>query len=173
MPRNLELKASVSSGELTRGLAYRCGARFQGILLQVDTYFCVPHGRLKLRETIGQGAELIFYERPETKSERWSTYSTVSVPDPGALKQQLASALGVLVEVKKKRELFLLEGTRIHIDEVEGLGAFLEFEIPVRDEDGASRQMKFLREQFAIKDESIFMPSYSDLILAKTEDLGA
>ncbi len=173
MPRNLELKASVSSIELTRALAYQCGARFQGILMQADTYFCVPHGRLKLREIMGQGAELIFYERPESTSERWSTYSTVSVPDPGALKQQLASALGIMVEVKKKRELFLFEGTRIHIDEVEGLGTFLEFEIPVRNEEGASRQMLFLREQFAIKDESIFMPSYSDLILTKTEGLGA
>ncbi len=173
MLRNLELKASLPSIESARVAARRCGAEFRGILLQEDTYFNVPHGRLKLREFAGAGAELIFYERAEHSLERWSSYSTVAVPEPAPLKQQLSSALGVRVVVKKKRELFLFEGTRIHLDTVEGLGTFLEFEVPVRDETDAARKMKFLREQFGVADGSIFTPSYSDLILAKSEGLGA
>ncbi len=173
MPLNLELKASIPSVESARESARLCGAEFRGILLQTDTYFCVLRGRLKVREISDDGAELIYYERAEETLERWSTYSTVTIPEPALLKQQLSSALGVLVVVKKKRELFLFEGTRIHIDDVEGLGCFLEFEVPVHDEQDATRQMKFLRERFAIREDSIFTPSYSDLILAKTEGLGA
>jgi adenylate cyclase, class 2 len=173
MPRNLELKASILSIESMRALARQCGAEFRGVLLQEDTYFCVRNGRLKLRECTGRPAELIFYERAEQTSERWSTYSTVVVPEPVALKQQLSSALGVRVVVKKKRELFLHEGTRIHLDEVEGLGTYLEFEIPVHDEEEAASKMKFLRERFGVAEQSIFTASYSDLIIAKTEGLGA
>jgi predicted adenylyl cyclase CyaB len=97
----------------------------------------------------------------------------VPVIEPAALKEQLSSALGVRVIVKKKRELFLLDETRIHLDDVEGLGTYLEFEIPVRDEQEAYGQMTFLREQFEVDRGSIFTGSYSDLILAKTEGLGS
>lgn len=173
MRLNLELKASIPSIELARTSARLCGAELHGILLQVDTYFRVLHGRLKLREIAGDHSELIYYERPDTSLERWSSYSTVQVTEPGALKEQLASALGVRVVVKKRRELFLLDETRIHLDEVEQLGTYLEFEIPVRDKREAASEMKFLREQFEIDDGSIFTASYSDLILAKTEGLGA
>ncbi len=94
------------------------------------------------------------------------------MPDPAALKLQLATALGILVVVRKKRELFLLERVRIHLDDVEGLGSFLEFEIPVVEVQEASRQMKFLREQFAVGEASTFTASYSDLIRAKSAGFG-
>ncbi len=173
MPLNLELKASIPSPEKARAAATRCGAHYEGILLQEDTYFSVPHGRLKLREIAGQGAELIFYERPEVTSERWSTYSRQVIAEPALMKAQLSSALGVRVVVRKKRTLYLLGATRIHIDDVEGLGTFLEFEVPVTDEQDASEQMQQLREQFGVTEGAIFKASYSDLISAKTEALGA
>ena len=173
MPRNLELKATLPSVETARAAARRCGAQFESVLNQEDTYFNVGRGRLKLRVIEREGAELIYYERPETDLERWSTYSTVRIGDPDTLKRQLSSALGIRVVVKKKRELFLLDGARIHIDEVEGLGTFLEFEVPVRDEADAVRAMKYLRVQFMVEEASIFTQSYSDLILAKTEGLGS
>ncbi len=173
MHLNLELKASIPSIDLARASARRCGAEFSGVLLQEDTYFRVPQGRLKLREIAGDKAELIYYERPDTSQERWSSYSRVPVIEPGALKEQLASALGVHVVVRKRRELFMLDETRIHLDDVEALGTYLEFEIPVRDQEEAYSQMKFLREQFEIDEGSIFTGSYSDLILAKTEGLGS
>lgn len=173
MRLNLELKASIPSIDLARTAARRCGAEFSGVLVQEDTYFRVPRGRLKLREIAGDRSELIYYERPDTSHERWSSYSTVPIVEPGGLKEQLSSALGVRVIVKKRRELFLLDETRIHLDEVEELGTYLEFEIPVRDQLEAYSQMKFLREQFEVDDGSIFTGSYSDLILAKTEGLGS
>jgi adenylate cyclase, class 2 len=173
MPLNLELKASIPSIAEARLSARQCGADFAGILEQEDTYFSVQRGRLKLREIAGQGAQLIYYERPETNLERWSNYSMSPVADAALLKEQLSAAVGIKVIVKKRRELFLLDGTRVHLDEVEGLGTFLEFEIPVRDEQEASSQMKFLRDQFGIDDGAIFTSSYSDLILAKTEGFGS
>jgi len=173
MPRNLELKASVQSLELTRSRARDCGATFEDTLIQVDTYFNVSHGRLKLRQIAGQGAELIYYERHETTSERWSTYSTVDVQAPDVLKDQLTSALGVRAVVSKRRELYLFDGARIHIDDVQGLGSFLEFEVPAFAQREASKKMKFLREQFLVTEPSIFAGSYCDLILAKTQGLGA
>lgn len=173
MRSNLELKASIPSIEAARASARRCGADFSAVLIQVDTYFRIPRGRLKLREIADGTSEMIFYERPDTTLERWSSYSTVPVIEPAALKQQLASALGVRAIVRKRRELFLLDETRIHLDDVEDLGTYLEFEIPVRDQEEAASQMKFLREQFGIDAGSIFTGSYSDLILAKTEGLGS
>ena len=172
MPLNLELKASVPSIQSARESAVRCGARFQGTLHQVDTYFNVARGRLKLREIGEQGAELIYYERAETASERWSNYSRVAVPDPTVLKQQLAAALGILVVVRKKRELFFLERIRIHLDEVEGLGSFLEIEIPVVDAQEASRKMQHVREWLGVEERSIFTASYSDLIRGKSAGFG-
>ncbi len=173
MRLNLELKASIPSIDLARASARRCGAEFSGLLLQEDTYFRVPNGRLKLREIAGDRSELIFYERPNSSLERWSSYSRVPVAEPRGLKEQLASALGIRVVVRKKRELFLLDETRIHLDDVEDLGTYLEFEVPVRDREEAASQMKFLREQFEVDEGSIFTGSYSDLILAKTEGLGS
>lgn len=173
MPLNLELKASVPTADAARTAARRCGARFQELLLQEDTYFRVPEGRLKLREIQGRDAELIYYRREENTGDRWSDYTRVRVADAGALKGLLADALGLRTVVRKRRELFMLDETRIHVDEVEGLGSFVEFEIPVDEEEKARRQLQWLRSQCGIADETVITTSYSDLILAKTGDLGA
>jgi predicted adenylyl cyclase CyaB len=140
--------------------------------MQEDTYFHVKKGRLKLRVIAEENAELIYYERNETAPERWSSYVRLPIGNALDWKAMLSSALGVLVVVNKRRQLFLLEGNRIHLDEVDGLGSFLEFEVIVHDEEVARRQMKHLRDAFNVTDAAIFTASYSDLILAKTGDLG-
>jgi len=167
MATNLELKARVHSSADAHACARRLGASFEGVLHQRDTYFRVREGRLKLRECAGSAAELIYYVREETSPERWSRYERVEVPDPGLLRRMLAGALGTLAVVEKARSLYMFGKARIHLDEVEGLGSFLEFEI-VEDEPAASLDaMRSLRDAFALRDGDLVQGSYSDLMLAK------
>ncbi len=164
---NLELKARVPSIELSLERARGSGAEYAGMLIQVDTYFNVSQGRLKLREAEGGLAELIFYERSEVESERWSNYQKTAVADPDSLKLLLKDALGLRAVVRKQRHLFLLPGARIHIDEVEDLGSFLEFEIAEAGPGECRRRMKSLRQVFEIQEESVIRSSYVDLLLEK------
>ena len=167
MPTNLELKARYPSMAEAHACAAGCGAVRGGTLIQQDMYFRVPKGRLKLRETEGESAELIYYERTETTAERWSRFTREQVGEPGELRRILTEALGVLAVVRKRRELYLLNDARIHIDTVEDLGTFVEFEVTTGEAPASVATMKRLRSAFAIGDDSIVKVSYSDLILAK------
>jgi predicted adenylyl cyclase CyaB len=165
MPVNLELKARIRSCAEARARAESGGAHFQGILRQLDTYFHVRRGRLKLREHAQGPAELIHYERAEDSLERWSNYRTIPVADPGAMKAALSEALGILAEVRKERTLFLYRGARIHLDRVEGLGEYIEFEVPAGVEGETAGIMRELRGIFGVADDAIEKHSYSDIIL--------
>ncbi len=167
MPTNLELKAHLPSTSIAKNQALDAGAEERGILLQADTYFRVSKGRLKLRETSGAGAELIQYDRTEDASERWSNYRKIAVSEPELLRRALTETLGVLVVVRKSRALFLYRGARIHLDQVEGLGPFLEFEVPSPGGEDPQALLCELRAIFGVKEELVEKGSYSDLLLAK------
>jgi adenylate cyclase class IV len=132
--RNVEAKFRCGPELLgaVRGRALALGARPAGTLRQVDTYFRTPHGRLKLRELSGEEIApeswLIGYTRPDEAGARVSEYEMAAVPDPAALSAVLAGTLGVRTRVAKVREVLLVRHTRIHLDAVEGLGAFVELE---------------------------------------------
>ncbi len=168
MPLNLELKARVGLGSRPEEEAREAGAEEGAILRQTDTYFRVPKGRLKIRETVGSGAELIQYERKEDGPERWSAYRKIPVPDPDALKRALSDALEVLVVVRKERKLFLYKGARIHLDDVEGLGSYIEFEVPSPGKEEPAALMQELREIFHVGEKDVEKGSYSDVLLAKS-----
>ena len=166
--RNIELKARCADLVAARAAAERIGARFQATLNQIDTYFHVPHGRLKLREIDGGvRAELIGYDRPDDIAARASDYRVVRVTDAADLKASLAAALGVRGEVRKRRDLFLWRNVRIHLDRVEGLGSFIEFEavVSAHDDEPRSRQnLQQLAEALRISDDDRIALSYSDLL---------
>src|SRR5215210_3463673 len=126
--RNVELKAHDPDPARTLERALAAGAEDRGLLRQRDTYFAVARGRLKLREEEPGGATLIAYERPDDASERVSSYRLVPVPEPEPLRAALAAASGVSVVVVNRRRLLRWETVRIQLDDVEGLGAFLELE---------------------------------------------
>ena len=126
--RNLELKARDPDPARSLRVCEALGAEDEGTLLQTDTYFEVPRGRLKLREEPDADAHLLAYERPNLAEPKESLYRIVAIPDPGNLKDALAAVLGIRVVVGKERRLFVLDGVRIHLDRVEGLGSFIEFE---------------------------------------------
>ena len=133
MPRNIEIKARIDSIEAVLPRAQAIAHTEPELIVQVDTFFKVPQGRLKLREFADGSAELIHYHRPDHGDTRASDYVRVPVPDPAALRVALARACGIAGRVRKQRWLLLAGATRIHLDRVEGLGDFMELEVVLAD----------------------------------------
>ena len=126
--RNIEIKCRCVDLDAVRRRAEALGARDAGVLRQTDTFFEAPHARLKLRDFGDGTAELISYRRPDTPAARGSDFIVCPVSAPAPLGEALAYALGVTSIVKKTRHLFLHRATRIHLDDVDGLGTFVELE---------------------------------------------
>jgi adenylate cyclase, class 2 len=167
MARNVELKARDLDPARSLQASLDLGAEDRGWLQQLDTYFKVRRGRLKLREQ-DDTAELIFYERSDEAIERVSNYRIVPVEDAEALRGALGAALGVLVAVERSRHLLIWRNVRIHLDEVPGLGSFVELEAvaePASDLSGEYRNLAQLREALGITDEQILASGYSDELL--------
>ena len=167
--RNLELKARYADHASAETVLQKLGATREWSLRQVDTYFVVPHGRLKLREQESRDvAELIAYERPNETTVRASNYLLVPIPDPAALKSALTRTLGVRVVVAKRRTLWLWHNVRVHLDQVESLGAFLEFEAVLASSDESDEpsreRLGQLTRALDIRDEDRIAGSYSDLL---------
>lgn len=165
--RNLEYKARIDDPRPFMAKARALGFDLRGDLQQTDTYFPAAHGRLKLRETAGFQGELIFYKRDEHGADRPSDYDIARMPEPEALRLVLAASLGVLTVVRKRGTLLVLDGTRLHLDNVDGLGAFLEIEAPVRESDVVARErMDWLLGELRLTWEQCIRASYLDLALA-------
>jgi adenylate cyclase, class 2 len=164
---NLERKARCGDLCELREQAVKHGARFLAEETQADTYFHVPHGRLKLREINGLSATLIAYDRPDQKGSRLSSYHLVPVVHTPGLMAALAAALGVRGVVQKRRTIYLWHNVRIHLDEVEGLGTFVEFEAvlgPDDDEATAEERLEELGGALAIDASAYLATSYADLL---------
>ena len=133
MPRNIEIKARITSVEslLPRARALADGEPVT--IEQDDSFFVVPQGRLKLRQFADGSAELIHYHRADSPDTKASDYVRVPVPDPAALREALARACGLLGRVQKQRLLLMAGPTRIHLDRVAGLGDFMELEVVLAD----------------------------------------
>lgn len=165
--QNLELKARYRDLAAGNEAALRLGARHFGVELQTDTYFHAANGRLKLREINGQSAVLIWYQRPDQTGMRTCLYHLADVTDPALMKTVLTAALGIRGVVQKRREVFLWQNVRIHLDEVAGLGTFMEFEavITSREEAAAAPgQLQQLCEHFGIAPADHLAHSYADLL---------
>jgi predicted adenylyl cyclase CyaB len=162
----VELKAIDPDRERSLAVCETLGATAHGVLIQRDTYFHAPHGRLKLREEEGAPPHLIAYKRHDQAGQRESRYRIVHVDQVAELRAALSSALGIKVVVAKKRSLFLWNEVRIHLDEVEDLGDFIEFEAVAGDTPDLSREkahVATMRQAFAIDDPHVIADSYGDL----------
>lgn len=144
-------------------------AEFRGTDLQTDTYFKVGNGRLKLRQGNIENS-LIFYTRENIAGPKISQVNLFQVnQDSDTLKQILINANGIKVVVKKKREIWFIDNVKFHIDEVEGLGSFVEIE--AIDKDGhlglekIKEQCDHYLHQFNITEENLLTHSYSDLLM--------
>lgn len=125
--RNVEAKFPLLDMAAARRRAEALGFEYIGTLIQHDTFFVVPHGKLKLREQ-PDGAWLIHYRRHHEKGLELSNYEIVAVAEPFKFRVLLSAALGVLAEVRKRRTLLRRANIRLHLDEVDNHGAFGELE---------------------------------------------
>lgn len=165
---NVEIKARCPDHDGIRRLLRERGAEFRGEDRQTDTYFRVPEGRLKLREGTIEN-NLIFYRRDDRKGPGLSDVELYPSPDPAGLKAVLGRALEVLLTVRKKREIWYLENVRFHIDEVDGLGSFVEIEAidseGTRSPSELRRQCREYMEHLGIPEKQLVAVSYSDLLM--------
>ena len=165
---NLEIKARCADLDAARERAEAVATRRLGIDRQTDTYFVTQRGRLKLRESSLSGGQLIPYLRPDQRGPKNSDYGVIPIEEPESLKALLAEILGVHRVVRKVREIWLHENVRIHLDQVEGLGSFVELEAVY---DGApeslpaqQQKVRFLMERLGIGEEDLVDVSYEGLL---------
>lgn len=173
--KNLEIKCVYPEKISALKAIKNIGAKYKGILVQKDVYFKLSSGRLKLRSINNKRHELIFYHRAETKSARYSNYKIVRVSPHKQILKILTRVLGRLVTIEKKRELYIYQNVKIHLDSVKSLGNFLEFEVACRtvlDERQAAGKMRFLKKEFGIKKKDMIAVSYSDILLRKNNKGG-
>jgi adenylate cyclase, class 2 len=168
---NVEFKARCTDLDRARATLLALGATGPTEDHQIDTYFRVPHGRLKLREGTVEHA-LIHYARPNTSGPRRSDVTLYPTgPEASALKAALTAALGVRVVVDKRREILWLENVKCHLDRVEVLGTFLEVEAIAREashtEAALRGQCDALLEALGVTPGDLIAESYSDLLLAR------
>jgi predicted adenylyl cyclase CyaB len=167
VPRNVEIKARVRD---LPALSQAVAAIADGaptLLLQDDTFFDSPRGRLKLRVFAEGSAELISYLRSDVGGPRESRFAKAPVSDPAALVAVLDDALGTAGTVRKRRVLYRRGRTRIHLDEVEGLGSFLELEVELADGESVvdgERVARELMTRLGIAEDDLVAGAYVDLL---------
>ena len=175
MARNIEIKARVADpvALLARALALP-GAQGPTLILQDDSFYAVPHGRLKLRRFADGTAELIAYQRADGPAQgngpKLSQYSRVPVPDAHALHAALAASCGERGRVVKQRQLVRVAATRIHLDDVQGLGHYMELEVVLGDHQAPQQGQataQALMAALGIEPAALCSGAYVDLLAAR------
>ena len=165
---NIEIKAACANPDHIREVLKNENADFIGTDRQVDTYFRVETGRLKLREGNIENA-LIYYVRDDLSIPKKAAGSVVLTEKGSGLKELLARALGILTIVDKMREIYFIENVKFHIDVVKTLGSFVEIEAQdlkgTMNEETLLRQCKKYMTLFGIRDNDLVTSSYSDMML--------
>ncbi len=165
----VELKAKVDQVDLVREKLINLKAQRIGTFHQTDIYFDVPKGRLKLRKTDDRDeVELVYYEREDVANIKESHVFRLKIQNSVQLEHLLKKVLTTKIVVEKLREIYCYQGTQIHLDIVERLGTFVEFEIktsPLSNDWRASRHfLEKLMQELGIDSEKIEKLSYSDLV---------
>lgn len=175
MPRNVEIKAHVGPPGALADLEPRVAALATAgptPLTQDDTFFACPSGRLKLRVLADGVGELIFYRRADTHGPKTSFYDRCPVGDPDALRRTLDLAYGTLGRVRKRRTLYLVGRTRVHLDAVEGLDDHLELEVVLGDDEPAEAgvaEAHALLDRLGVPATALVAGAYLDLLQARPD----
>jgi len=171
---NFEFKARQQNSAAAEKILLQEKPLFVGEDHQIDTYFNVAHGRLKLREGTIEHA-LIFYERTDAAVAKQSNVTLYPYKPDAALKQILTQSLGVKIVVDKRRKIYFINNVKFHFDAVEGLGQFVEVE--AIDKDGSigldklKEQCRHYQNLLNIAEDDFMAGSYSDMLLAKKSSL--
>jgi predicted adenylyl cyclase CyaB len=164
MPKNLEIKVKLSSHKEVKSILKKKKIRFKGLLIQKDIYYKVDKGILKLRIE-NDKQTLIFYDRNEKSKKRWSDYHLLEINKTDG-NEYIKRFLDVLTIVNKKRELYLYNNTRIHLDYVKNLGCFLELETKVVNGlKDAEKRFDFILDLLNLRDKKEIRASYKDLLI--------
>lgn len=167
---NVEIKAKSTNHDEIRELLKSKKADFQGTDHQIDTYFRVPKGRLKLREGKIENF-LIHYSREDQEGPKQSNVTLFKSEPTSSLKEILTKALDILVVVDKQREIYFINNVKFHIDTVKNLGTFIEIEAIDKErnigKEKLTEQCNHYLKLFHIDDRALISVSYSDLLLKK------
>lgn len=167
MPRNIEIKARIESIAAIEPLAAALATSGPQDLRQDDCFFRCAQGRLKLRTFADGSGELIAYQRADDAGPKTSTYVRTPAADPSGLRDALTAACGLTGRVRKHRRLYLAGRTRIHLDEVEGLGAFLELEVVLAEHetpDAGVSEARALMARLGVDSADLVEGAYLDLL---------
>jgi len=167
MKANVEIKARVSDSDSFADLVGSLSGGPPEVILQHDVFFHVVHGRLKLRMFADETGELIQYVRPDRGGPGISRYVLAPTDHPALLREALAAALGEAGEVRKRRRLWLVGRTRIHLDEVDGLGSFMELEVVLADGESTAEgeeEAEQLRVRLGVQNRDLIDRAYVDLL---------
>jgi len=167
MPANIEIKARVHDFKsLQQKVELLSDAPCQ-VIQQEDTFFNCQNGRIKLRELGPHRGQLVYYLRPDVSGPKHSEYKIFETDDPAGLKTILTEAYGVRGVVSKVRYLFMVGQTRIHLDDVKGLGTFIELEVVLQaDQTDTEGQAiaENLMHRLGILESDLIDTAYMDLI---------
>jgi predicted adenylyl cyclase CyaB len=167
MPTNIEVKARARDFEGLKARAARLSDTPVQVIPQLDTFFFTERGRLKLRELGPESAQLIYYERADQEGPKRSDYHVYETRDAAQLKLLLGRALGVRGIVKKLRYLYLVGQTRLHLDDVEGLGQFMELEVVLRPDESDAHGEAIARRlisDLGVEKADLMESAYMDLL---------
>ena len=166
MARNIEIKARLADPQGVHRRAAQLATAGPLVLEQDDSFFESREGRLKLR-CAPEGAELIAYRRADESGPKLSEYWRSPVPEPDSMRELLAQSLGLTGRVQKRRVLFMAGRTRIHLDEVLGLGHFMELEVVLAEgeaSEAGEAEADALMQALRIPPEARVRTAYVDLL---------
>ena len=168
---NIEIKAKCSNQKVIRNILKTLNAEFIGLDHQIDTYFNTKTGRLKLREGNIENS-IIYYDREDKSEPKESDVILLKTETGSPLKEILTKTIGVKAIVDKKREIYFIGNVKFHIDNVVGLGTFVEIEAIDKngciDREKLLEQCQYYLDLFKINKTDLVSKSYSDLLLDKT-----
>ena len=173
MARNVEIKARIESIDSIFPKAAALGDHGPVEIIQDDTFFACRTGRLKLRAFSNDEGELIFYRRTDQIGPKESFYIVSPTTSPDTLRESLSLAYGQMGRVRKRRILFLVGRTRIHLDRVEGLGEFLELEVVLKEGEEVTTGeavARDLMERLGIQPNQLIERAYVDLLTSETSE---
>ncbi len=166
MPQNIEIKAHATDWDHQLATARAIGDS-ESLLIQEDIFFACNNGRLKLRIIEGDHAELIHYHRPNRSGPKTSDYALLPVTDPQGIRHILATAYGEVGVIRKRRTLVMVGQTRVHFDEVESLGKFIELEVVLGERDThkfGEAEANRLIKALSIHETDLIPDAYVDIV---------
>jgi predicted adenylyl cyclase CyaB len=167
MPANIEIKARVHDFMSLKQKAEQLSDTPCQVIPQEDIFFNCPQGRIKLRELGPQHGQLVYYVRQDITGPKHSEYKIFETKDPESLKVILTEAFGIRGVISKVRYLYLAGQTRIHLDDVKGLGTFMELEVVLRpnqtDAEGQAIAEN-LMQRLGIQKGDLIETAYMDML---------